>query len=146
MPQPTFRRKPHHHKCEIFIHNVTSGIYTSASTEGIAATETGKSVRLREFQIPEAFWYNIPMDIELDKDGIPLDPKVLEGREFEHFKGKRYRLVEFAIDSETLEPLVVYRQLYGEHRLWVRPAKMFFEHVERDGYTGPRFRVVEEAE
>lgn len=85
------------------------------------------------------------MDIELDKDGLPLNPQALEGREFEHFKGKRYRLAEFAVDSETLEPLVVYRQLYGEHKLWVRPAKMFFERVERDGYAGPRFRLQERA-
>lgn len=80
--------------------------------------------------------------IELDANGVPLDPKSLEGREFEHFKGKRYRLIEFAIDSETLAPLVVYRQLYDEHRLWVRPAPMFFETIDRDGYTGPRFKLV----
>lgn len=84
------------------------------------------------------------MQIKLDQAGIPVDQKSLEGREFEHFKGRRYRLVEFAVDSETLAPLVVYRQLYGERRLWVRPAAMFFETVERDGYSGPRFRLVEE--
>lgn len=83
------------------------------------------------------------MNIELDDNGLPFNPKLLEGMEFEHFKGKRYRLMEFAIDSETLESLVVYRQLYGEHRLWVRPAKMFFEHVERDDYSGPRFKMVD---
>ena len=82
------------------------------------------------------------MKIELDANGVPVDSKSLEGLEFEHFKGKRYRLVEFAIDSETLEPVVVYRQLYGERKLWVRPAPMFFETIERDGYAGPRFRLV----
>lgn len=71
------------------------------------------------------------------------DLRELKGRTFVHFKGRRYRLEDFATDSETLEPMVVYRQLYGERALWVRPAKMFIETVERDGYVGPRFRLEE---
>ena len=66
----------------------------------------------------------------------------LVGREFVHFKGNRYRLEGFAKDSETLEEMVVYRALYGEGGLWVRPARMFFETIERDGYHGPRFQLV----
>ena len=57
----------------------------------------------------------------------------LIGRTFRHFKGNLYRLEGFAKDSETLEEMVVYRALYGERGLWVRPAKMFFETIERDG-------------
>lgn len=41
--------------------------------------------------------------------------------------------------SETLQPLVVYRALYGEHGLWVRPAEMFEERVEIEGVSQPRF-------
>ena len=67
----------------------------------------------------------------------------LVGREFVHFKGGHYRLVGYAKDSETLEPMVVYEALYGEGGLWVRPAKMFFENVTRDGRTFPRFRPVD---
>ncbi|MCR5750856.1 MAG: DUF1653 domain-containing protein [Kiritimatiellae bacterium] len=67
----------------------------------------------------------------------------LIGREFVHFKGGRYRLEGFAKDSETLEEMVVYRALYGEHGLWVRPAKMFFETVERDGRRMKRFELAE---
>ena len=66
------------------------------------------------------------------------------GRPFRHFKGNLYRLEGFAKDSETLEDMVVYRALYGEHGLWVRPAKMFFETVERDGKTMKRFELVED--
>lgn len=67
-----------------------------------------------------------------------------KGREFVHFKGGHYRLEDFAYDSETRELMVVYRALYETMAdaiggCWVRPAKMFFEHVERDGYSGPRF-------
>ena len=67
------------------------------------------------------------------------------GREFRHFKGGHYRLEGFAKDSETLEPMVVYRALYGEGSLWVRPAKMFFETIERDGKTMKRFELLEDA-
>ena len=67
----------------------------------------------------------------------------LVGREFRHFKGNLYRLEGFAKDSETLEPMAVYRALYGEGGLWVRPAKMFFETIERDGKRMKRFELVE---
>ena len=63
----------------------------------------------------------------------------LIGRMFRHFKGNRYRLEGFAKDSETLEEMVVYRALYGDGGLWVRPAKMFFETIERDGKLMKRF-------
>ena len=93
------------------------------------------------------------------------DYKDLVGREFRHFKGNLYRLEGFAKDSETLEEMVVYRALaplrplrgsgfalgqpdafgagesYGEHGLWVRPAKMFFATIERDGKRMKRFEL-----
>ena len=69
----------------------------------------------------------------------------LVGREFRHFKGNFYRLEGFAKDSETLEEMVVYRALYGERGLWVRPAKMFFETIEREGKKMKRFELVEDA-
>lgn len=74
---------------------------------------------------------------------IPEDLKSLKGREFVHFKGKRYQLLDFAKDSETEELMVVYRTLYGAMEHWVRPAKMFLEEIERDGCVGPRFRLCE---
>jgi len=67
----------------------------------------------------------------------------LVGREFRHFKGNRYRLEGFAKDSETMEELVVYRALYGDGGLWVRPAQMFFETIERDGKRMKRFELEE---
>ena len=74
----------------------------------------------------------------------PEQAQTLVGREFVHFKGKRYRLVAIAKHSETLEPIVVYRALYDEGGVWVRPFAMFFEDVDRDGYRGPRFRLAED--
>ena len=55
------------------------------------------------------------------------------------FKGKEYLLLGLARHSETLQTMVVYRALYGEGELWVRPAAMWEETVTRENYTGPRF-------
>lgn len=71
------------------------------------------------------------------------DRTALIGREFVHFKGGHYRLEGFAKDSGTLDEMVVYRALYGEGGLWVRPAKMFFETIERDGKVLKRFELLE---
>ena len=65
-------------------------------------------------------------------------PDLKPGR-YRHFKGNEYRLLFVATHSETREPMVVYQALYGEKGLWVRPAAMWTERVERDGYSGPRF-------
>ena len=70
--------------------------------------------------------------------------KNLIGREFRHFKGNHYRLEGFAKDSETLEEMAGYRALYGEGGLWVRPAQMFFETIERDGKRMKRFELLKE--
>ena len=63
---------------------------------------------------------------------------------YRHFKGNYYDLLGVATHSETGEKLVVYRALYGQRELWVRPAAMWTETVERDGYCGPRFTKVPE--
>ena len=54
------------------------------------------------------------------------------------------RIKQQLAEDETLEEMVVYRALYGDGGLWVRPAKMFFETVERDGKTMKRFELVED--
>ena len=63
---------------------------------------------------------------------------------YRHFKGKEYRVLYTARHSETLEPMVVYQALYGERGIWVRPAAMWGEQVEREGYSGPRFTYLGE--
>jgi hypothetical protein len=62
---------------------------------------------------------------------------------YRHYKGKEYTVLGVARHSETHEELVVYRQEYGDHGLWVRPLAMFVEAVESGGETVPRFRFVE---
>ncbi len=63
---------------------------------------------------------------------------------YRHFKGGEYEVLHIATDSETLEPLVVYRALYGEKGVWVRPAKMWNEEVEREGKAYKRFTYIGE--
>lgn len=58
---------------------------------------------------------------------------------YQHFKGQRYEVLAVGKHSETEEPLVFYRKLYDDYSFWARPLDMFAEHVERDGYSGPRF-------
>ena len=61
---------------------------------------------------------------------------------YRHFKGMEYEVIGVAKHSETLAPMVVYRALYGEGGLWVRPAEMWQETVTRDGKTQPRFTYI----
>ena len=61
---------------------------------------------------------------------------------YRHYKGGLYEVIDTARHSETLEPMTVYRALYGEHGLWVRPAAMFAETVEVDGVTRLRFEKI----
>lgn len=63
---------------------------------------------------------------------------------YKHFKGNEYRVLGIASHSETLELMVVYQALYGDKGLWVRPAAMWNEIVDKDGYHGPRFMFIGE--
>jgi hypothetical protein len=63
---------------------------------------------------------------------------------YRHFKGNEYEVIALAKHSETCETMVVYRALYGEGGVWVRPASMWNETVERDGKIYPRFTFISE--
>jgi cyclomaltodextrinase len=61
---------------------------------------------------------------------------------YRHFKGNEYEVLGVAKHSETLEDVVVYRALYGEHGLWIRPVAMFLDTIERDGRKIRRFEYI----
>ena len=63
---------------------------------------------------------------------------------YRHFKGNEYEVIFVAKHSETLEEMVVYRALYGDGGVWVRPASMWFETVQRDGKQFKRFTYIGE--
>ncbi|MDB5947922.1 MAG: hypothetical protein JWQ33_2948 [Ramlibacter sp.] len=62
---------------------------------------------------------------------------------YRHYKGMLYEVLATVRHSETLEPMTLYRALYGQYGLWVRPAAMFEEEVVIDGVRQPRFLRVE---
>ena len=64
------------------------------------------------------------------------------GGKYRHFKGNEYEVLYIAKHSEDLQPMVVYRALYGEGDVWVRPLAMFTDIVTRDGKTMPRFEEI----
>ena len=68
----------------------------------------------------------------------------MELGKYRHFKGKEYEVLYIAKHSETMEEMVVYRALYGDCGVWVRPKDMFLEQVTRDGKTFPRFEKTED--
>ena len=66
---------------------------------------------------------------------------VTPGR-YRHFKGNEYEVIAIARHSETEEPMVVYRALYGDYGIWVRPAEMWNEQIVRGGKTYTRFTKI----
>ena len=72
------------------------------------------------------------------------EPHVIRPGRYRHFKGNEYEVIGVARNSETLQPLVVYRALYGERGLWVRPFDMFTEVIEHEGRRLPRFSYIGE--
>ena len=64
------------------------------------------------------------------------------GAKYRHFKGREYEVIAVAKDSENLETMVVYKALYGDEQVWVRPQKMFEETIERDGVVMKRFEKI----
>lgn len=65
---------------------------------------------------------------------------------YKHYKGNLYEVVDVARHSETEEEHVVYRTLYGDYSLWVRPLELFIEDVQVDGEQRPRFAFVESSD
>ncbi len=75
---------------------------------------------------------------------LPELPELPRGR-YRHYKGNEYEVIAVVRHSETLETMVLYKALYGEGGLWVRPYAMFVEHVLVDGRSVRRFAPVEDA-
>jgi hypothetical protein len=65
---------------------------------------------------------------------------------YKHYKGGEYEVLGAVRHSESLEPMVLYRPLYNDSGLWVRPYKMFFSAVQHEGISKPRFQLLRTAE
>lgn len=71
-----------------------------------------------------------------------MENNIIKLGKYRHFKGNEYEVIGIAKHSETLEKMVVYKALYGEGQIWVRPLKMFIEEIEIDGKKVPRFEHI----
>ena len=87
---------------------------------------------------------NVQHQVKLDTYMIHPQNTITPGR-YRHYKGNKYEVIGIAHDSETQEPHVVYRALYGEYGLWIRPFSMFTETVQHNGETVPRFLYISDA-
>ena len=77
--------------------------------------------------------------------GALMGDKVMKGvklGKYRHFKGNLYEVLFVGYDSETTEEVVIYKALYGENEIWVRPKKMFLEKIVRDGKEIDRFEYI----
>ena len=109
---------------------------------GYGLSELGReeeSIRLGQCQLFERDILSIAI-LPTFEEAVQMIPP---GR-YRHFKGNLYEVIAIARHSETTQPMVVYRALYGEGGLWVRPADMWNEEITRDGRTVKRFSRVEE--
>lgn len=77
---------------------------------------------------------------DVDLSALPATPP---GR-YRHYKGGDYEVLQCVRHSESLEPLVLYRALYGDRGLWVRPHAMFFSTAQVNGLTQPRFARIDD--
>lgn len=75
----------------------------------------------------------------------PQAQKIIPGI-YEHYKGNRYRVINLARHSETLEEVVIYQALYGEYGLWIRPVTVWCRTVPIGNKETPRFRFISSAE
>ena len=97
-----------------------------------------ESIKINDYQIFESDIKTIEI-LPTYEEAVEMIPL---GR-YRHFKGNEYEVIGIARHSETTEPMVVYRALYGDGGIWVRPAYMWNETVERNGKTFKRFERIE---
>lgn len=76
-------------------------------------------------------------------DPSDLSTTIVEGHIYEHYNGKRYKILLMARHTDTLEESVVYQALYGKQDIWVRPLSAFVDYVIIDGKVKPHFVFVE---
>ncbi len=112
----------------------------------LAEVEFGSVEEANAFAAPDWFGEEVTRENEYTNAAISRKrlevPVIVPGR-YRHFKGNEYEVLGMASHSETQEPMVVYRALYGEGGVWVRPAVMWSEIVEHEGKRVPRFAPVE---
>ena len=111
----------------------------SEGRNGMNINDFFKMMSAKEYKIGEALEQSqIPVGLLYsDENGIIIPGK------YRHYKGNEYEVLYVGKHSETLEPMVVYRALYGDFGIWIRPASMWNETVTKDGMEYKRFTHIE---
>lgn len=125
---------------------VTNLVAKTAAIKKIVACKVSDVPEFSQNVLEHVAVFRIVLDrVTAKQNKMPENNEVpLSGNIYRHFKGNLYKVIGSAKHSETGEDMVVYQPLYGEGGLWVRPAKMFYETVEVDGKTVPRFAKIKE--
>lgn len=113
----------------------------------LAEVEFASVEEANAFVVPDWFGEEVTHENEYTNAAISrkrLEVPVIAPGRYRHFKGNEYEVLGMASHSETTEPMVVYRALYGEGGVWVRPAVMWSEKVEHEGKLVPRFALIVE--
>lgn len=105
----------------------------------LAEVEFPSEEEAAAFRPPDWFGEEVTCEPAYTNAQMSKKEELIRPGRYRHFKGMEYEVLGIASHSETLEPMVVYRALYGPRGLWVRPAAMWNETVERDGKTYQRF-------
>ena len=103
------------------------------------------AIEIRHIKSAANLWMEIPSFCTgMEKNYMTYEEaiKTIQPGRYRHFKGNEYKVVGIARHSETEEPMVVYRALYGDGGLWTRPAEMWNEKVTRNGKTCKRFEQI----
>ena len=111
----------------------------------LAEVEFPTEAEAADFQPPEWFGEEVTYDPAYTNAAMSRKETLIRPGHYRHFKGGEYEVLYVAAHSETQEPMVVYRALYGERDVWVRPAAMWNETVERAGRTCRRFTCIEDS-
>jgi len=83
-----------------------------------------------------------PEPVKTETKSEPKLPERNVPGKYRHFRGEEYELLFMAKNAETMEDLVIYRELSGEHKVWAKPAYMFYEFVKVNGKRVPRFEKI----
>jgi len=118
-------------------------LYKEREDEQAVSEEVHASNKEEEAWLEEAV-YAVPIFVKplKEAEGIPVESMEVKPGKYRHFKGKCYSVLYVATHSETLERYVVYRQLYGNEEVWIRPLDMFCESILVDGVLTPRFTYI----
>ncbi|KXL51987.1 hypothetical protein CLNEO_26860 [Anaerotignum neopropionicum] len=137
-------KRVHFKQCEKIWVQVRHPLFASIEGEIVSFTDLHINVEKNaaRFILPKGLTGGDLLRLLFWKGGMNMD--LIIGGVYEHYKGNKYCVIGLAKHSETLEEMIVYRKLYDDYGLWVRPKEMFLEGVMVEGNLIPRFRLLQE--